>query len=210
VRLCVIGFTLATMLGVGAVRAQLIHPQPEGQVLCQTWKGTVRGNDPSVVVTARICPTAGSNVRIQGTFHWDSQNSGWNRRELDGEWQDDRTRLVMHDVRIIEEAPQHGWRFCSVDLYDLRRADATHLEGSYVSRACNDHAVVSLALEGAPASHETPPAPTAAIDPPPAKPGRDQGARRFGCSASRAAGAPGAVPLFMVVALGLVRRARRS
>lgn len=136
---------------------------------CELWKGKVSGNDPSVEVEMRLCAAAGDEVN--GVFQWSSLRSGWNRRALVGRWSEGRTKLALRDASILEERPQPGWRFCTVDDYDLALTGPGALDGTYRSKACNDTAKVTLKLEGpATAPATAPPTAPPPVPAPPASP----------------------------------------
>lgn len=129
-----------------AAKAAEHPPVLDDQDGCQRWIGGASGNDPSVRIVLRLCPKEGGGVG--GQSQWSSLESGWNVRVVDGAWDGDR--LTLRDVRIAEERPNPGWRFCTIDRWDLRRS-GDRLNGSYTSTACDDHARVSLRLMQEPA-----------------------------------------------------------
>lgn len=106
---------------------------------CSRWQGTVSGNDPSVSVSATLCPGGGGRVR--GTLVWQSQRSGTSTRVLDGVWT--AGKLVLHDTELTGR-PNAGWRFCRVDQYTMTQTSAGKLEGTYHSSACADDATITL------------------------------------------------------------------
>ena len=63
-----------------------LEPAPE----CSTWKGVVSGNDPSVEVEMKLCP---SGEAVTGMMQWSSLKSGWNRRAFEGRWNVERARI---------------------------------------------------------------------------------------------------------------------
>ena len=107
---------------------------------CTHWQGTVSGNDPSVRVTAMLCPVG--DGRITGTLVWESTRSGTNTRTLEGT-QSGKT-FSLRDL-TVDGNPKNGWRFCKVDHYQLTLVGDSALEGTYHSSACNDDATVKLA-----------------------------------------------------------------
>ncbi len=134
-------FAAAQELQQGAApRPPALVPLPS----CESWKGTAEGNDPSVEISLRICPAAGSTTAVEGTLVWSSLVSGWNRRDLVGSWEEGKRKLVLHDLRVAEERPQGEWYFCVIDRYELERVEGSTLVGRYDSAACQDHAVIRL------------------------------------------------------------------
>ncbi len=206
---------LLVVLASTAAHAQIQdtrRPPPlEKAPECELWKGKVSGNDPSVEVEMRLCAAAGDEVT--GVFQWSSLRSGWNRRALVGRWSDGRTKLALRDASILEERPQPGWRFCTVDDYDLTLTAPGALDGTYRSKACNDTAKVNLKLEGpatapatAPPPAPPPPAPPAAPSAPPAE------TKSRGLCSFAPPGGPRPVPAIALLAgavLAGVRRRRR-
>lgn len=112
-------------------------PEPS----CQSWSGTVSGNDPSVSVVGTLCEDAKGNVT--GQLTWTSARSGSNVRKVDGAWNGDHTTLRMRDGAIVESHPNPGWRFCVVDEYVLSGSKDA-LAGQYRSSGCNDTASITL------------------------------------------------------------------
>ncbi|MCC6522790.1 MAG: hypothetical protein IT373_09030 [Polyangiaceae bacterium] len=140
--LVALAFGLALLAGPARARA-LEHPPDlvaEGE--CEAWIGTVSGNDPSVRVSARLCPAGGDAVK--GQLQWSSLKSGYSVRDVEGRWLDGKKKLEMRDVRVAESHPNPGWVFCTVDKYDLALETPNELRGTYVSAACRDHARVML------------------------------------------------------------------
>lgn len=191
-----------------ATRPPPLAPAPA----CELWEGTVSGNDPSVLVHARLCP-AGDHVT--GVLQWSSLRSGWNVRDIEGTWSPDHTALTLRDLRVTESRPQPGWRFCTVDRYDLRAVGLDVLTGSYVSRACDDHAQVELRRSQRAEAVEVPRLPAPPVVPTaPAMPPRPQ-RRRFGCSIDATVSARGVIPrcslwLAVVASCARPRRPRRT
>ena len=194
--------------------AQAGHPAlMEVRKGCETWVGKASGNDPNVRVQLEIC-THGTEV--EGRLQWSSLQSGWNVRKVMGRW--DGNRLTARDAGILEEKPNPGWYFCSVDQYALTRSGKS-LAGSYVAKKCNDKATLSLTLQSTtPASSSserradhvsssaTHPNPTPRYVPPPAPRPAASDNGTLGCSVLRrppAAWLPG----FLLVVV--VRRSRR-
>ena len=114
---------------------------------CTLWRGTVSGNDSTVRMMFRLCPSGGDEVT--GTGQWSSKVSGYNVRRLSGRWLDQGKRLELRDEAVIEQHPEPGWRFCTIDRYELTRS-GNELTGTYDSRACDDHATVKVTLVGDP------------------------------------------------------------
>ena len=109
---------------------------------CTLWVGEASGNDPSVRVEVLICPGVGNQV--VGRLQWSSTLSGWNLRDLVGTITEDKRGLRLKDVQIRENRPAPGWIFCPADIYEFHLEDADHLNGTYDSAACRDHAVLAL------------------------------------------------------------------
>ena len=80
---------------------------------------------------------------------WESPRSGVSVRLVEGSWDSATGELTLRDVSIEVDEPNPGWRFCTIDHYDLTLTDATagRLEGTYFSEACNDLATVELQRE---------------------------------------------------------------
>lgn len=147
---------VSTAASAGDYPPELDGGTPE----CTLWKGTVSGNDKTVRMMFRLCPSGGDDV--SGTGQWSSKVSGYNVRKLSGRWLDGGKRLELRDEAVIEQHPEPGWQFCAIDRYDLTRS-GNELTGTYDSRACNDHATVNVTLVGdsAPASSSgSPPSPS--------------------------------------------------
>ncbi|MBI4950596.1 MAG: hypothetical protein HY908_01050, partial [Myxococcales bacterium] len=172
------GALVALALGVAvlagpATAGALEHPPDlvaEGE--CEAWIGTVSGNDPSVRVSARLCPAGGDAVK--GQLQWSSLKSGYSVRDVEGRWLDGKKKLDMRDVRVAESHPNPGWIFCTVDKYDLALEAPNELRGTYVSAACSDHARVTLSRvpkPAAPPGSGTATAPPSGPPQPPGPPG---------------------------------------
>ena len=190
-----------------APRPPPLPPEPGREL----WRGTVRGNDPSVQVEARLCP---EGDRIVGMLQWSSTVSGWNRRSVEGAWEAGRTRLVMRDTAVVEQRPQPGWVFCTVDRYELSPTAPGVLDGTYDSAACRDHAITHLQLVSTDESplprtvdRPTPPAPPPTVPPPP--PLRPTVSRASPCSAAGPVDIGGAWALLPFAAAALRLAARR-
>ena len=107
---------------------------------CERWLGWSKGNDPSTRIQMRLCP---SGDKVTGQVQTASPNSGYSTRKLEGEWSKGGTKLDAHDTEIIEDRPNAGWMFCTVDAWSLTRSGDV-LNGSYSSAACQDQATVQL------------------------------------------------------------------
>ncbi len=118
-------------------------PPLEPQSGCELWRGTFSGNDPSVLVEARLC-TDDQN-QVSGVIQWSSLRSGYNIRQVVGR-RDSTRRLLLHDVRFRDSRPRSGWRFCLINKYVLDPEGRDRLVGRYDSAACSDHARVDLSL----------------------------------------------------------------
>ena len=121
-----------------AVRRPAPLVAPEG---CELWVGTVSGNDPSVKVELVLCPEGNA---VRGTLQWSSTLSGSNVRDVQGSWDASRRSLTLRDLRVRDQHPEPGWRFCVVDDYRLTRTPGGALHGTYFSSACRDRARVRL------------------------------------------------------------------
>ena len=108
---------------------------------CDRWVGESGGNDPTVQLDLVLCPEGQS---VQGQTQWSSLRSGWNLRVVEGSWSTDGKTLSLRDVRIVKEKPNPGWRFCTIDLYELHKRGDSKLQGSYHSSSCHDDAWVRL------------------------------------------------------------------
>jgi len=106
---------------------------------CELWLGEAHGND-GVRINLRLCPGEGGS--LTGELQWSGEESGWNVRAVEGTRAGAQIRL--RDVRIVEERPEPGWRFCTIERYELRAVGSNRLSGRYVSTSCNDHATVEL------------------------------------------------------------------
>jgi hypothetical protein len=135
-----LAFSTALVSLLAAPRAHALEHPPvlDPETGCERWLGGASGNDPSLRLNLRLC---GEGSGVHGEVQWSSQTSGWNVREVRGEWSGDA--LTLRDVRIVEERPEPGWRFCTIDRWSLRRR-GDRLEGTYDSAACSDHANVWL------------------------------------------------------------------
>ena len=106
---------------------------------CRSYTGSLRGNDPSVDAALDLCRSGDS---LTGTLEWRSARSGNNIRMVAGTV--DGNTIRLHDVRLIEAAPNPRWRFCTIDDYRLTVEEDGTLSGHYVSGACRDRAQVEL------------------------------------------------------------------
>ena len=212
------------------------RPKPlEDLAGCERWTGRAHGNDPTVLVDVRLCP---KGADLAGEVQWSSLKSGWNLRKVRGSWSADGRTLTLRDVSIVQEKPNPGWRFCTIDRYRLERAGEDSLQGSYHSKACRDEAKVSLTRQATAPASSTMAAPTAAPDEtalpradeggPPAAPPTDsggaptppsdegdEGSGRSGCGSCATRSRPADASWTCFAALALlalrrsVRRARR-
>jgi len=198
---------------VDALAAAKRPPPLADQDGCEHYRGTSSGNDPSVRLDVLICPHEdGTPNKIAGQLQWSSTLSGWNLRSIEG------TRsggdLKLRDLEITEQRPESGFRFCTIDVYSLKRAADGKLAGTYDSEDCSDHATLELTpLEPVPPSKpkepkrpqerkadaKTPDKPES-NEPPATKPEPDS---TSGCSC-------GVAPLFMLPLFGLGRPRRRG
>ena len=140
-------------------------PLPEAAAGCERFVGTSSGNDPSVRLVLLLCErddVSADGEDFGGQVQWSSLRSGWSLRDVAGRRIEGG--IELHDVRIVEQAPEPGWHFCTVDVWDLQ-ANGDRLDGTYRSAACRDSAEVHLtrmtedAAPGDPSVGETPPPP---------------------------------------------------
>jgi hypothetical protein len=153
---------LAPARSATALERPALLEEKEG---CERWLGNASGNDPSVRLNLRLCA---EGEEVHGEAQWSSLESGWNVREVRGRWQGEELRLA--DVRIVEQRAEPGWRFCTIDRWELTRR-GEELVGRYVSTACSDEARVRLARvadEDVPAGGGEGPGQSGDMPPPPA------------------------------------------
>ena len=161
---------------------------------CELWLGEATGgNDPTIRLSARLCPRG---ARITGEVQWSSLTSGWNERSIEGSWVGDQ--LILKDLAVVAEAPNPGWRFCTIDAYTLNRQGAAELVGQYTSAMCRDQADVHLTLQDSESTVLSPPEPPAVETP-----AEEADRRTPGCQAIPAGGG-----LLWLVALGVGLRRR--
>jgi hypothetical protein len=189
------------------------HPDVlPGEAGCERWLGGSSGNDPSVRLNLVLCEKGG---RASGHVQWSSLVSGWSVREVTGIA--GRDGALLRDVTIVEQRPEPGWRFCTVDRWALRR-EGERLVGTYDSEACADHATVwfermpegDAGVAPAPAPNPGPtPSPSPTPSPPPPSPTPDPAPdRRRSCRCAGSTDTAGAA-LSILLALALVSRRRR-
>ncbi len=200
----------STAAAQGTVRAQdPRRPPPLEEVAgCELWEGHISGNDPSAEATMQLC-TEGQ--RVTGVFLWSSLESGWDRRAFEGTWSDDRRRLVMRDVRMMDLHPAHGWTLCAADRYDLRLTAPGRLEGTFESAACHDRGPLLMTLRGHTAVAPSPRPPSSEALRAHAPP--DESRRsRLRCHAAPGPSEPRRTLAALALLLSLIpsRRARRS
>ena len=191
-------------------RAAAKRPPPlADQDGCEHYRGTSSGNDPSVRLDVLICPHEdGTAGKVQGQVQWSSTLSGWNLRDIDGSWSGDD--LKLRDLAITEQKPESGFRFCTIDVYALKKAADGKLSGTYDSEACDDHATLELTLlePVKPAGKVGPKAPEAP-EPSKPKPSKPEPSEAPATKPKQdAAGGCncGVAPLVMLPLLGLRRR----
>jgi MYXO-CTERM domain-containing protein len=192
----------------------------ESEAGCELWLGDASGNDPTVRLQMRLCPEGDG---LRGEVQWSSLRSGWSVRAVSGRREGDSVEL--RDDRIVEERPEPGWVFCTVDRWSLaRRGD--RMDGRYTSAACQDSASVRLTLmveEGGPGTTPpaTPPPSTPPATPPPTTPPAtplpttppgppstpaDPSTSGCGCSTVPASGPPLLLGSVLLFAIGWWRR----
>ena len=161
------GLLFASLLASAGAAALERPALMESQAGCELWLGDASGNDPTVRLQMQLCPDGDA---LRGEVQWSSLQSGWSVRAVSGRREGDSVEL--RDDRIVEERPEPGWVFCTVDRWSLvRRGD--RMEGTYASATCRDSASVRLTLMVDTAGQGTvPPGPPATPLPstPPATP----------------------------------------
>jgi hypothetical protein len=105
---------------------------------CACFSGASHGND-DVRTLLRLCRDGAS---VSGTFDWVGSRSGTNTRALSGSTTDGG--VTLHDDAIVAQHPNPGWRFCTVDRYDLRWLPDGGLGGTFWSAAFADRATMEL------------------------------------------------------------------
>lgn len=121
------------------------RPPADDRPRCETWTGTIRGNDPDVTALLRLCPAGGDAVT--GELRWISATSGTNLRRVEGAWRDGPRTLTLRDTGFSSQRPSSSWRFCPIVRYTLTLAAPDRLEGDYDAPACDDHARITLTRE---------------------------------------------------------------
>ena len=146
----------ACVLVPGAVRAAERPGPLADEAGCKHYRGTSSGNDPSVRLDVVLCAHPdGTRGKVDGKVQWSSLLSGWNLRHVEGRWS--AGTLTMRDVEILDEKPESGFRFCTIDAYVLAQDSTGVLKGSYDSEACSDHAQMTLRAVDAPGGHAVAP-----------------------------------------------------
>ncbi len=108
---------------------------------CTSWVGHLEGsNDPEARIQLQLCP---NGEAITGKMQWSSLVSGWSVRSIEGSWNTSHTELRLRDIELLEDRPEPGWTFCTVDAYRLSISGET-MTGTYVSESCNDRATLHL------------------------------------------------------------------
>lgn len=183
-------------------------PMLEREPGCEYWVGTTSGNDKEVRAILSLCVDATTGA-VKGHAQWSSLVSGWNTRELAGT--SDGTHVVLADVRIVDSHPINGWHFCPIDRWDLTRT-GDHLDGTYDSAACRDHAAVTLTRVADPSV--TPPHPPDAAPAPPSHPPDaappPRRASDRGCHCATTSGPDGATAALVVLAIISASRRRSA
>jgi hypothetical protein len=118
-------------------------PAVQAQNGCELWRGTFSGNDPSVLVEARLCTDR--QGRVTGILQWSSLASGFNEREVAG-IRNATGDFDLHDLSFRQYHPKFLWKFCLIDRYTLNSDGPGHLAGSYESAACSDNARIDLSF----------------------------------------------------------------
>lgn len=214
----IVSASVVACLSASVCEAAADRPEPlADESGCEHYRGTSSGNDPSVQLDVVLCPHAdGTAGKVEGKVQWSSLRSGWNLRRVEGQWTGASLRL--RDLEIIDERPENGYTFCTIDAYALERGDRGTLAGSYDSRACRDHASVSLMRVNAPADAKAAPEPAPAPSlaqpqpqpqPRPQPPVRDASPPAKQAQQSSGCGCDLRLAL-VLLPLGLVRRRRRA
>jgi hypothetical protein len=209
---------LCALFAARAAAAQTVQerepwrpPALQPSATCDVYTGMGSGNDKTQLVEMRICDDGGGH--LSGQAQYSGESSGWSVRSLEGAWNDAGDALVLRELAIVDQRPSPGWRFCTIDRYDLARVPGTtSLAGTYDSAACHDHARLSFDLtatvrvDGGDARPYKPPIPASAVPPLPS----ERRAKRA-CSCSHP-GAPagGAWMHTPLLFLGWWRRRTRS
>ena len=124
-----------------AISGGLIPPDLVPSKGCELWKGSVKGNDPSVSVQLTLCEKDGG---LTGELQWSSGMSGWNRRRVVGKYESPKKdKLTLRDIEFIENNPKWPYIFCLIDEYQLVK-QGNSMVGSYYSAKCRDVATVRL------------------------------------------------------------------
>lgn len=186
-------------------------PPLEGRTGCELWVGKVSGNDPSVLIEALLCE--GMDGAVSGQLQWSSLESGYSIRDIAGRREGDK--LHLHDTKMPVAKPNPGWVFCAVDSYELTRS-GDQLNGTYLSKKCNDRATVALTKKGAPtpAQSASPDRdPVADMDPAPqSEPMRDAKPETSSCacrtSPNEASSREAAAAFLACALVSFARRAR--
>jgi hypothetical protein len=180
-------------------------PALEANDACDVYTGKASGNDPTMFVELRVCTDAKG---VTGQAQYSGKSSGWSKREFTGAWSG--RVLEARESAVVDQKPNPGWRFCTIDRYALTLDPETkELSGTYDSAACRDHARVTLTLTARGPKHsERPETPLPAPAPPPAP----EVARRRACSCRSAGDHDTAYPVvlggLLLITARLVRRSR--
>jgi hypothetical protein len=83
-------------------------PPLQAEAGCELWRGKFSGNDPSVMVEARLC--SDQQGRVTGVVQWSSLKSGYNLREVEG-LRAPNGDFSLYDVRFREYHPKFWWTF---------------------------------------------------------------------------------------------------
>lgn len=189
---------LCALLTTSEALAQIVQdrdprrpPALEPTELCEVWRGTNSGNDPSQEVELRLCVDSPGSPTVRGESQYSSLNSGWTRRAFTGTRSADGRSLTLRENRMLEDRPNPGWRFCLIDEYNLTLVEPDRITGGYFSQACDDRGRMTLRLHarvtGAPdaAAQPAPLPPRPALSAPRDDPPRRR--RRFLCAAAEPA-----------------------
>ena len=137
-------YLIVFILAHAQTTRRIKHPElMSNQAGCTNWVGGLEGsNDSTARIQFQLCPDGDS---ITGKMQWSSLVSGWSVRSIVGAWDTSHTQLTLRDVQLLEDRPELGWTFCTVDEYKLT-IQGSSMTGTYRSAACDDQATLHLKL----------------------------------------------------------------
>ena len=206
--------------GPGLAQARPARPDPLAvEAGCERYRGVpVGANDSTQQFELSVCPVAeGVRAKVQTS----SLVSGWSVRASTGSWDAAGRVLTLVETEFIESRPEPGWRFCLIDELVLEKTDEG-LEGTYVSRPCDDRAELRLERlesDAAPtpgsidagsvdARPELPRPPTPAPEVTPTIEPTPPTAGGCACSAATSGGGESLIGVAILLAVARVRRRR--